>query len=61
MLHNLDDDLMLLDTDAAKGAADLIRIAAGPFSSTGAKHTIYQMIAEAGKRPVRRKTHRQQV
>lgn len=45
--------------DIEKGAADLISTEAAPFSSTEAKNAIYQMIAEAGKRPVRRKTHRQ--
>lgn len=56
VLHELDDDLMLLDADAVQGAAELMRAAAGPFSSTRAKQAIYLMIAEAGrKRRKRRK------
>ena len=55
-LHQLDDDLMLLDAEAAKGAAELIRIAAGPFSSAKGKDAIFQMIKAAGhKRSSRKK------
>ena len=49
-LCKIHDDLMLLDADAADGAAALMRAAAGPFLTSAEKHAIYQMIKDAGSK-----------
>ena len=50
-LHQIGDDIALLDSVTLTGFLNLARAAAGPWRTDDAKHQIYQAIEAAGKRP----------
>ena len=50
-LHEIGDDIALLDTSILEGFANLLRAASGPWPTDEARHQIFTAIAAAGKRP----------
>jgi len=49
-LHDIGDDIALLDGATLEGFQNLLRAAAGPWPTDEAKHQIFTAIAAAGKR-----------
>lgn len=48
-LRKVGDDMMILDSTAIEGFADLCRAAGGPFATGAQKDTVYGTIERAGK------------
>jgi hypothetical protein len=50
-LHQIGDDMALLDAGTLEGFLKLARIAAGPWPTDESKHQIFSAIEAAGKKP----------